>query len=80
MTFAQLVDKILGLIHHVIPFLFGIAFIVLAWRIIKAWVVGGGDKTAVAEGKKILLTGVVVFVVLICVWGIVAMVRGFFLG
>ena len=80
MTFAQLVEKILEPINSLVPLLFGIILIIIIWRVIDAWVINGGDEEAVKKGKTTLLTGIIVLVVLLCVWGIVALLKVVFLG
>ena len=80
MTFAELVEKILEPLNSLVPLLFGITFIIIIWQVIQAWVINGGDKEAVKKGRTTLLTGIIVMVVLLCVWGIVAFVRTIFLS
>ena len=66
---------IIDFISLLIPIIFALTVLVLSWGIIKAWVIGGGDESSVAEGKQIAIAGVVALVVMIGVWGIVAVLR-----
>ncbi len=74
-TFAGLVDFILGFINILIPALFGIVFLYLVVRIIDAWILHADDDSKREEGKRLMITAVLVFVVMISTWGIVALIR-----
>jgi Type IV secretion system pilin len=74
-TFAGLVDFILGFINILIPALFGILFLYLVVRIIDAWIIHADDDKKREEGKRLLITAALVFVVMVSAWGIVAMIR-----
>lgn len=74
-TFAELVGVFLGLINLLIPLVFSVAFLVIVWKIVDAWVINAGDESKRAEGKATALIGVVVLVVLVSVWGILTLLR-----
>ncbi len=74
-SFKELVDGLLGLVNLIIPAIMAVVFVVLAWKIFDAWVINADDEKKQTEGKQIALTSVLVFVVLIAVWGIVIMIK-----
>ena len=74
-TFAELVAFFLGLINQVIPLLMGAAFVYLLWKLIDAWIIHADDANKVEEGRTIIFTGVIVFVVMASVWGILSVLR-----
>ena len=74
-TFAGLVDHFLGLINMFIPLLFTLVFLYLVWKIFDVWIINASDEKKREEGKKIAFTAVIVFVVMLIVWGVVAMIR-----
>ena len=74
-TFAQLVDVFLGLINLLIQLIFSVAFLVIVWKIVDAWVINAGDESKRAEGKATAVVGVIVLVVLVSVWGILTLLR-----
>lgn len=74
-NFAQLVDAFLGFINLLIPLLFGLALLVIIWKLVDAWILHAGDSGKVEEGKKYALWGVLVLVVMSALWGIVALLR-----
>lgn len=79
-TFKDLVAELLGLINIAIPLLFAIVFLLFAWKLFDAWVINADDEKKQEEGRKILVTATVVFVIMISVWGIVAMLRDSLFG
>ncbi len=54
-----------------VPVLFAIAFIVFLYGIAKAYIFSSGNEEAVKEGHKLLLWGIIAFVVMVSLWGIV---------
>lgn len=74
-TFAGLVAFFLDLISMIIPFLMTLAFIFIMWKLFDAWIIHADDPSKVEEGKTIALTGVIVFVIMISIWGILVMLQ-----
>lgn len=74
-TFAELVAFFLGLINQIIPLLMGAAFVYLMWKLIDAWIIHADDANKVEEGRTILITGVIVFVIMASIWGILSLLR-----
>jgi len=72
-TFSELVDLFLYLIYLLIPALFAVLFLFIAWKIIDAWVINAADERKREEGKQLALVAVLVIVVMLSVWGIVEM-------
>ena len=56
-----------------IPFLFGIAFLIFVINVVRYFVAGAGNKDAQESAKSIALYGVMAFVFLSIFWGIVNM-------
>ncbi len=77
-SFAGLVEMLIGFIGMLVPVLFALTILFLSWSLIKAWVINGGDEGSVEEGKQIAIAGVVALVVMIGVWGIVAILQSSF--
>lgn len=74
-TFAELVGLFLWTIQLIIPLIFAVTLLFLVWKIVDAWILGGGDVNKVEEGKKYALIGVVALVVMSSVWGILNLLR-----
>ncbi len=79
-TFSDLVDIFLDIISSLIPLIFGLTLLVLIWGIIKAWVLHGDNETEVEQGKKLVVIGIVVLVIMSGLWGILAMLRSSIFG
>lgn len=79
-TFKALVQFILDFINILIPALFGLLFIYLVWKIIDAWIIHAGDEKKLEEGKRLITTAVIVFVLMLSTWGIVALIKSSLFG
>ena len=79
-TFADVVNLFIGFIDLLIPLLFALIFLVIAWRVIDAWVLHGGDQKKVDDGKQTVVVGVIVLVVLSGLWGIVRLLQSSIFG
>ena len=78
-TICAVAQNILYLINNVlVPVLFAIAFIVFLYGIAKAYIFSGGDPEKVSEGHRLLLWGIIAFVVMISIWGLVNVVANTF--
>ena len=74
-TLAELVTFIIDIINSIILLLVGLAFVVTIWNIVNAWIIHADNDTKRAEGKQIAFTSIVVMVVMLCVWGILALLK-----
>lgn len=79
-SFAELVSEFLYLISLIIPLIFALTFLFIAWKIIDAWILNGGDESKVQEGKQTALIGILVLVVMSSIWGILALLRSSIFG
>ena len=78
-SICQIASTILYLINYVaVPVLFALAFIVFLWGIANAYILSAGDPEKVKEGHKLVLWGIIGFVVMISLWGLVNVVANTF--
>ncbi len=78
-TICGVASTILYIINSIlVPLLFAIAFIVFLYGIARAYIFSGGDPAKVSEGHKLLLWGIIAFVVMISLWGLVNVVANTF--
>ncbi len=78
-TVCQVATTILYLINSVlVPLLFAIAFIMFLYGVAKAYIFSGGDASKREEGHKLILWGIIGFVVMISLWGLVNIVANTF--
>lgn len=73
-------DKIIEFINYVlVPLLMAIAFIVFLWGIYKAFILNAASESDKNDGKKFAMWGIIGFVIIVSVWGLVALVREVFM-
>jgi len=72
-------DGIINFINGIlVPVLMAIAFIVFLWGVFKYFIYGADNETERATGKQFVLWGIIGFVIILSVWGLVTIVRDFF--
>lgn len=72
-------QTILYIINSVlVPLLFAVAFIVFLYGIARAYIFSHGEPEEVSKGHRLILWGLIAFVVMISVWGLVNVVANTF--
>jgi len=71
-TFLYIINSIL------VPLLFAAAFIVFLYGVAEAYIFSKGDAAKVSQGHKLILWGLIGFVIMISVWGLVNVVSNTF--
>lgn len=74
-TFKGLVGFIIDFINILIPTLFTLLFVYIVWKIIDAWILNAGNEEKREEGKSLVTTAVLVFVLMVMAWGVVALIK-----
>jgi hypothetical protein len=74
-TFKGLVGFVIDFINILIPTLFAILFVYIVWKIIDAWILNAGNDEKREEGKSLVTTAVLVFVLMVMAWGVVALIK-----
>ncbi|MDO8566903.1 MAG: pilin [bacterium] len=69
---------IINLINGIlVPVLMAVAFIVFLWGVYKYFIYHGASESGEKmEGRKYAMWGIIGFVIILSVWGLVAIVRG----
>ena len=68
-------DAIVGIINALLlPIVISIAFIVFIWGVYRYFILGSADEKKREEGRKFVLWGIVGFVIIFSVWGLVNIV------
>jgi len=57
-----------------VPVLLAIAFIVFLWGVYKYFILGAADSKSQEEGRAFVMWGVIGFVVILSVWGLINIV------
>lgn len=79
-NFRELVELLLGIIDLLVYLVIGLSLIVFMWGLISGWILNPGELEGRERGKKTALWGVVVFTVMVGVWGILSLLRSFLFG
>ncbi len=74
-TFATVLGSFNGIFNGIITLLISLIVFFIIWRVVTAWFIGGGDPKEVERGRQSVFVGLIVLVVVIGMWGIVALVR-----
>jgi hypothetical protein len=70
-------DSVLVFINEIlIPFIFGIGFLVFVWGMFQYFIAGGDNDEAKEKGKSLMIYAVLGFVLIIVFWGVVNMLAG----
>lgn len=64
-------DVISFMNNTLVPLVFAVAFLVFIWGVFQYFILGAGDETKRETGKSYMLYGIIGFVVMVSVWGIV---------
>ncbi len=76
MTFENLVDLFIELIYgSLIPLIVVTIFVVLAWKLIEMFIINAADEQARSNGKRTVTIAAFVMVIVLSIWGILAMLR-----
>lgn len=72
--FDSLAQQLLYILPLFITALLGVAVLLFLWGLAR-FILNSGDEKVVAEGKKMMVWGVVALFVLLSVWGLVALLQ-----
>lgn len=76
-----IVDTLLFLNKTVVPLLFALAFLFFVVNVVRYFIIGGDQEDARGKAKMLALWGIVAFVVMVSIWGIVNLLTsGFGIG
>lgn len=62
----------------IVPVIFAIAFVVFLWGVYTYFIAGAADEGKRKDGRTLILYGIIGFVIMLSVWGIVRLVQNTF--
>ncbi|MDE1919745.1 MAG: hypothetical protein KGH56_03575 [Patescibacteria group bacterium] len=66
-------QNILSVVNYIlVPVLFAVAFLTFLWGVYNYFILGAADADKQKEGRQFVLWGVIGFVAIVSVWGLVA--------
>lgn len=76
---CRVASTIIYVINNVlVPLLFAAAFITFLYGVVSKYIFSYGDAEKVKEGHKLILWGILAFVIMISLWGLVNVVANTF--
>jgi len=72
--FQSLLQQVGALIEVAVPILIALAVLLFIWGLIK-FIFASDNDEARAEGKKVMVWGIIALFVIVSVWGIVALLN-----
>ncbi|OGG76434.1 hypothetical protein A2950_00835 [Candidatus Kaiserbacteria bacterium RIFCSPLOWO2_01_FULL_55_19] len=70
---------IIGVVNNIlVPVLMAIAFIVFLWGVYKYFILGAADEKSRTEGRHFSLWGIIGFIIILSMWGLVNLLMGTF--
>ena len=72
--FDGLVTSLSAVITALIPVIIALGILLFIWGLVK-FIMASGDEEAAAEGKRLMIWGVIALFVIVTVWGLVALLN-----
>jgi Type IV secretion system pilin len=74
---VTLVQQMQTVLNNIYPFLFGLAIIYFFWGVAK-YILSAGDPKAAAEGRSIMIWGIVALAVMASIYGLIYFLQNSF--
>lgn len=79
LNFGVMANKLSVIANAVIPFLVGVAVVAIVWGIFS-YIRSAGDTEKIAEGRKVIIYGIIGLFMMLAFWGLVLTVRNSLFG
>lgn len=76
-NFAEFVGILVSILNAVIPLIFGLAFIAILWAGAQM-VLHSDNAQKLADGRRTILWGIIVLVIMVGMWGLVNVIANTF--
>jgi FtsH-binding integral membrane protein len=76
-SLTDLISIVQSVFSALVPLIVSLAVVVFLWGVLK-YVIAGSNKDGKEEGRKFMIWGIIGLVVMVSVWGLVAMVKNTF--
>ncbi len=74
-TLGSFLGDLTGIINLIIPLIFAITFLTIAWGVIQAWIMGDASSDDVDRGKKLVFVGIIALTIMSAIWGIIRLLQ-----
>jgi hypothetical protein len=75
-TITGIIQSIQNIINLLVPLVFAVAFIVFIFGVFRYFILGGANEEKRASGRQLIMWGLIGFVVMLSVWGLVNVITG----
>ncbi len=75
-TITGIITNIQKIVDLLVPLVFAVAFIVFIFGVFRYFILGGGNEEKRAQGRQLIMWGIIAFVVMVSVWGLVNVITG----
>lgn len=79
LSFTLIANRFSDIANYVIPFLIGVAFVVIIWGIFR-YVRSAGDAEQVVKGRMYIIYGVLALFMMLSFWGFVMIISNSLFG
>jgi hypothetical protein len=69
---GQTLDAFIQFLNNIlVPLVFALAFLLFIWGMFKFFILSGSNEEGREQGKSLMLWGVIAFVMMVSIWGLV---------
>ena len=73
-SFSELVNLLINILQVAVPFIIGITIIVMLWAGAQT-ILHGDNPQKLADGRRVLMWGIIILFIMVTVWGFVNLLR-----
>lgn len=74
-NFKELVNHVIGIIELLVYLIFALAFVIMTWKLLVAWVFQPDNDKKREDGKIIAVTAAIVMFIMFTIWGILKLLQ-----
>lgn len=79
LNFTVLVNKLSDIANYIIPFLIGVAFVIIIWGIFR-YVRSAGDAEQIVKARMYIIYGIIALFMMLSFWGFVMIINNSLFG
>lgn len=72
---AEVVYWVADMVGLIVPVIIAFTFLYILYGLTRYWIAGGGNEESTAQGKWVMITGIIGLTVIVGMWGLISLVR-----
>ncbi len=76
MDLQTFLGSVITLLNSIVPLILAVAFLVFLWNMMRYFIIEGGNEKEHENAKSLALWGIIAFVIISGIWGIVNLFIG----